>query len=308
MQRPCFIIDAFASERFAGNAAAVVLDADGVSDNDMQRIAAEFNLSETTFVLAAQTPGGDPNTAFKVRFRWFTPTVEVDMCGHATIAGIHALSESGRLHEPDSGQTIRIETRSGLLTGAIENMPGDSEQRMIWLEMISPTLTRREIPAADYASALQVSADEFDREFPFVETQDRDLIVFVRDFMLLNDVRPDFPRLAGLLTAGGIRGLCVSTVRTVTPSIQAQSRFFAPHFGINEDPVTGSVHGPLAAYLATRGVVPFHDGVAGMQCLQGIPGGRMGQVYALVREPVDGRCVTRIGGHAVTTVRGHLMV
>ncbi len=307
MKRPCFIIDAFASAPFTGNAAAVVLDAGGLSDDQMRRIAAEFNLSETTFVLPATSSHGGAETTHAVRFRWFTPTVEVDMCGHATIAGIHALFESGRLHAADTGQTIRIETRSGMLTGAIENMPGDSGQHMIWLEMIPPALTRRQIPVPEYAEALRISADVFDTEFPSVETQDRDIIVFVRDFMRLNEIRPDFRRLAGLLTDAGARGLCVSTVRTVTPSIQAQSRFFAPHIGVDEDPVTGSVHAPLAAYLANLGVVPFHDGVAGLQCTQGIPGGRTGQVYALVEEPIGGRCTTRIGGQAVTTIRGQLM-
>lgn len=310
MPRPCFIIDAFASERFAGNPAAVVLDADGLDDGDMQRIAAEFNLSETTFVLPAESAIGGSDTALAVRFRWFTPTVEVDMCGHATVAGIHALVETGcvRHDDPDASTKVRIETRSGLLTGSVENIPGASDRRMIWLEMMPPTLTCHEFPVSDFSRALRISPDAFDRSLPFVRTQDRDLIAFVKDFMVLNDVRPDFPRLADCLTAGSARGLCLSTVHTLTPSVNVQSRFFVPNLGINEDPVTGSVHSPLASYLASHGLVPLHDGLAGVTCVQGIPGGRTGLLYALVQTRGDGCCTVRIGGQAVTVVRGSLMI
>ena len=85
MTRDYFVIDAFTGERFAGNPAAVVVDARGLADANMQAIAAEFNLSETTFVLPVDSEGD----AAHVRFRWFTPMAEVDMCGHATIAGVN---------------------------------------------------------------------------------------------------------------------------------------------------------------------------------------------------------------------------
>ena len=101
MTLPYYVIDAFAAKPFSGNPAAVVLDARGLSDEHMQAIATEFNLSETTFVFPLLEDGGDtqqnPSTKERpaYRFRWFTPTAEVNMCGHATIAAVHALVETG---------------------------------------------------------------------------------------------------------------------------------------------------------------------------------------------------------------------
>jgi len=308
MPRTYYVIDAFASEPFTGNPAAVVPDAAGLDDREMQRIAAEFNLSETTFILPSKVI--DARAAASVRFRWFTPTVEVDMCGHATVAGLHALLESGRVRreDPMTSTVVRIETKSGVLTGFIESIPGQESGVMIWLEMIPPMLRPHAWPIELLAAALRLPVDAFESSLPMVQSQDRDVLVFVRDFMVLNDARPDFGRLGELLTGDGLRGLCLATVKTVTPSIHVQSRFFAPSCGIDEDPVTGSVHGPLAAYLAERGLVPLHNDLAGMTCTQGVPGGRTGLVHALAQRQSDGRYAVRIGGRAITTMRGSLLV
>jgi PhzF family phenazine biosynthesis protein len=306
MQRPYLVVDAFAYEPFTGNPAAVVLDARGLDDAAMARIAAEFNLSETTFI----TPEPDrasPHTS--VRFRWFTPTVEVDMCGHATIAGLHAMAEAGRIEQPkeDAATVVRIHARCGLLTGFVEAIPNQPGKQMIWLEMIPPTLGEFALARAELAEALRVSADVFDGSLPPVKTQDRDAIVFVRDVATLNSVQPDFGRLGAILAADGLRGLCLSTVRTITPAYHVQSRFFAPPAGINEDPVTGSVHGPLAVHLAQQGRAAFHDGVAALNCGQAKPGGRGGLLHALVVERSDGSHGVRIGGRAFSTMRGELL-
>jgi PhzF family phenazine biosynthesis protein len=109
------------------------------------------------------------------------------------------------------------------------------------------------------------------------------------------------------LDRDGVRGLCLATVKTLTPSITVQSRFFAPTAGINEDPVTGSVHGPLAAYVVKHGLVPLHDGLAGLMCTQAKPGGRGGLVNALVQPQDNDVYAVRIGGRAVTAMRGTLI-
>ena len=139
---------------------------------------------------------------------------------------------------------------------------------------------------------------------PSVRTQDDDVLVFVSDVQALNGARPDFAGLATFQDERRMRGLCLSTVSTITPSIHAQSRFFAPAGGINEDPVTGSVHGPLCAYLVIQGRVPLTDGLGGLQCVQGIPGGRSGVIFALVQPQDDGRHEVRIGGQAQIVMKG----
>lgn len=357
MERPYYVIDAFASPGaagFTGNPAAVVMEAGGLTDEQMQAIAGEFNLSETTFVLPPSKPGssntasagetqvtkgGDSARRFDnshstatlhrpdnsrcvdesptadalhtadVRFRWFTPTIEVNMCGHATIAGAHALMESGRLQPRGAGKnaTVRIETKSGLLTAFVEPIPG-GEERMIWLDLIDPTLTPQTLDEPELAAALGLGVDTFESSLPAVRTQDADVLLFVKDFQILNESRPDFTRLARLLDRDGVRGLCLATVKTLTPSITVQSRFFAPAAGIDEDPVTGSVHGPLAAYVVKHGLVPLHDGLAGLMCTQAKPGGRGGLVNALVQPQDNDVYAVRIGGRAVTTMRGTLIL
>ncbi len=303
MHRPYFVIDAFASEAFTGNPAAVVLDADQLDEKTMQLVAAEFNLSETTFVLKAQ------DSRAVVRFRWFTPLAEVKMCGHATVAGVHALLEAGRLrHDERRASTkVHIETKSGTLSAFVERVPGANGETMIWLDLPDPILTPYPFDRFDWQAVPGV-AQRRDAEFPPVKTQDDDLIVFVHDAAALNGLRPDFGRLAGELNAQRLRGLCVATIRTITASISVQSRFFAPNLGVHEDPVTGSVHGPLAAYVVERGVTPLHDGLAGLTCVQGLPGGRTGLLHALVQPQAGGRCAVRIGGRAVTTMTGTLLL
>ena len=313
MQSEYSIIDVFTSEPGGGNAAAVVLDADGLDDVRMQAIAADFNLSETTFVLPASTErrqastGGGPAAA-RLRFRWFTPTIEVSMCGHATIAGVYSLAEAGRLSLSDGGSaTVEIETRSGLLTAFVEPLPGGTTW-MIWLDLIDPTLVHQLLPEEELTRSLGLEPETLDRSFPPVRSQDGDVLLFVRDVESLNGAAPDFAVLGDLLERLDVRGLALATVNTLAPSIHLQSRFFAPTAGVNEDPVTGSVHGPLAAYFVQRGHVPLHDGLAALTCIQGIPGGRTGLIHALVQPQAGGVTAVRIGGRAVTTRSGTLQL
>jgi len=304
-----YVVDVFASERYTGNPAAVVLDAAGLDESAMRAIATEFNLSETTFVLPPREARMSDHSRPHVQFRWFTPTTEVDMCGHATIAGIQALLDSGQVRhlKPTGSTKVRIDTKSGTLMGFIENIPGNETALMIWLDLPDPVLTERPMIAAELFSVLRLPLDAWESKQPMMSTQDGDLLVLVRSVAALNECLPDFPALSELLNRERIRGLCLATVNTLTPSIHVQSRFFAPSVGINEDPVTGSVHGPLAAYLASKRLVPLHDGLSGLTCVQGKPGGRMGLLHALVQVQGEGRFGVRIGGRAITTMRGTLV-
>lgn len=307
MGREYLVIDAFATEPFTGNPAAVLLDGAGLTDAQMQQIATEFNLSETTFILPAETQHADVSCS--VRFRWFSPSTEVAMCGHASVAGLKAMLEAGRIQFGSSyAIAVAIETKSGKLTGFVERVPGNDSFQMIWLELVWPTLTPFDFDKERLAYALRLEKGLFDKQIPAVRTQDEDLIVFVRDHSTLASARPDFPELSEVLDHGDLRGLCVSTVHTVTPSVHAQSRFFAPGVGINEDPVTGSVHGPLAVHLAQQVELPKDGNVSALTCLQGIPGGRMGMLHGLVAEEEDGRPWVRIGGRAMTMMRGELNI
>ncbi|HEY3245256.1 MAG TPA: PhzF family phenazine biosynthesis protein [Phycisphaerae bacterium] len=300
------VIDAFASAPFTGNAAAVVFEADGLGDSEMRAIAGEFNLSETTFILRPDAPDGD------VRFRWFTPAVEVTMCGHATLAGVHALVESGRLdssHGPTAA--LRIETLGGMLLAGVEPVSpySGAPGRLIWLDLVPPRLTPREFNTDKVAALLRADTGIWEPARPAVVSQDGDLIILVRDFQTLNGLRPDFEGIADWCTRQGLRGILVSTTKTLSASIDAQSRFFAPAAGVDEDPVTGSAHAPLAAYLVAHGLVNTEDdGSATLRCAQAKAGGRAGLLFASVTPRAGEGYNVRIAGKCFTTMRGTLLV
>jgi PhzF family phenazine biosynthesis protein len=210
MRCPLYQVDAFTSLPFAGNPAAVcVLDGPGDA-GWMQQVAAEMNLSETAFV-RPRPDGYD--------LRWFTPAVEVDLCGHATLASAHVLWETGRLSR---AAVARFDTRSGILTAASR---GD------WIELDFPSTpeTTAEAPPglieALGVTPLYVGRNKFDY-----------LVLVARE----EDVRALAPDMAALRRIDA-RGVMV-TSESSTSDADFVSRFFGPASGIDEDPVTGSAH------------------------------------------------------------------
>jgi PhzF family phenazine biosynthesis protein len=257
-------IDAFTEQPFSGNPAAVCLLNEQPGDAWMQAVAHEMNLSETAFVLPRADGFG---------LRWFTPTVEIDLCGHATLASAHFLWDQGHLAVD---QTARFHTRSGLLT---------VEKQGTWIEMDFPAtpveLTTPDASARALESALGVKANSMGRtRF--------DYMAEVRDEKAVRAVKPDFAALRRL----AVRGVIV-TSRASKAGYDFVSRFFAPAAGIDEDPVTGSAHCCLGPYWKDR---LGRDGLIGFQA-----SARGGFVRT--------RCVgdrVRISGQAVTVFRGEL--
>jgi PhzF family phenazine biosynthesis protein len=267
------IIDAFTERPFAGNPAAVcLLDADRWPDEGwMQRVAREMSLSETAF--ARPLPeGGEADFAL----RWFTPAVETNLCGHATLATAHAL-------RADRGApgTVRFSSASGVL---VTHARGDGS---ITLDFPAATLT--EVPAPDgLAEALGASPETM---FETGALGDR-LTVFA-DEAAVRALDPDMGALARLIRREGIRGVIATAPADPGSEHDFVSRFFAPADGIPEDPVTGSAHTALAPYWVER---LGRDGLVG---LQASPRG------GLVRTELHGDRV-HLTGRAVTVVDGTL--
>jgi len=295
-----FVVDAFSGERFSGNPAGVVMDADGLAVADMRRIAGEINCSETAFVMRPETPEAD------FRVRWFTPTVEVDMCGHATLAAAHAWLSRGAA---DDAASLRVQTRSGLLEVAVERLAGSEPGRLLWLTLPRPRLFRKAVDQFRLAELCGLDRTGLVRDLPIQQTNDRDLIVPVRDFQVLQSASPRFEELGEFCRLQGVRGVCLVTTNAVSAAVASQSRFFAPAIGINEDPVTGSVHGPLGVYLALHDFVTWSDGEAVIQCLQTPASGRVGIVWVhLRRDDPSGDISVRIGGQCVTAMEGWILL
>ena len=258
---PVFQIDAFASQPFAGNPAAVCLLDRARDPAWMQALAAEMNLSETAFVV----PQGE-----RFELRWFTPTVEVELCGHGTLAAAHALwiAES-----TSADRAITFVTRSGQLTAVRRNHE---------IELDFPATPPQPTAAPEgLLEAMGVRPSYVGRS-PF------DSFLLVEDEREVRTLRPDFIQLAQI----GVRGVIV-TGPSSNPEFDFVSRYFAPAAGINEDPVTGSAHCCLAPFWSER---LGKDSLVGYQASQ-----RGGVVHTVV-------CGDRVllRGQAVLVFRGQL--
>jgi PhzF family phenazine biosynthesis protein len=259
---PIVQVDAFTSEPFGGNPAAVCLLTGPAAEGWMQQVAREMNLSETAFLY----PEGSG-----YRLRWFTPTVEVDLCGHATLASAHVLWESGRVRP---ATRIDFETKSGRLS---------AEQQAGWIELDFPAKPVAPVNASpDLLSALGVPAR-------FVGHNRLDYLVEVETESTVRALSPHLARLASL----PVRGVMV-TSRSDDLRYDFVSRFFAPGSGIAEDPVTGSAHCALGPYWMRQ---------LGKDRLVGHQASARG---GTVRVHVEGDRV-RLGGQAVTVLRGELV-
>ncbi|MAY39401.1 MULTISPECIES: PhzF family phenazine biosynthesis protein [Spongiibacter] len=214
-----FIVDAFCSQPFTGNPAAVVLQSRALDDTDMQRIAAEFNLSETAFLQPLDSAGEHWS------LRWFTPLAEVNLCGHATLAAAHALWDQCQI----DASCLRFDTRSGELQ---VSRCGEL------LSMNFPRCPTAEQPLSAWAESLGLPAVA-------AAVAGEDLLLELKDERAVRAYLPDMAAIAAL----PCRGLIVTAAGE---SVDVVSRFFAPSVGINEDPVTGSAHCALADYWSGK--------------------------------------------------------
>jgi PhzF family phenazine biosynthesis protein len=252
-------VDAFTDRPFAGNPAAVCVLSRAAEPGWMQHVAAEMNLAETAFLYR----DGDV-----WQLRWFTPTVEVDLCGHATLASAHVLWSEG--HVP-RGTPLRFATRSGILGAA----PRDG-----WIELDFPAEPAKPVAAPPHLlEALGVTGT--------VARNRMDYLLEVADEGVVRRVAPDLARLKLIPTRG-----VVVTARGSAP-YDFVSRFFAPAAGVDEDPVTGSAHCALAPWWSER---------LGRKALVGYQASPRGGV---VRVELRGDRVSLLG-QAVTVLRGEL--
>ena len=295
------LVDAFADAPFTGNTAGVVLDADGLDESQMQLIAREVNASETAFICGADS------LHQPARLRWFTPGQEVGFCGHATLAAAHAWAEAhgGEQLQVGSNAVVEFDSAAGLLRLHAEAI----RDRGIywWLRMPDAGLKPDNANPMKICEMLGMTIDDLDPQLPIVRTRDDDVILLIRSWSTLQSLRPRMDDLAAWSERTKIRGFCVSTLESVSDSIDVTTRFFAPAAGVPEDPVTGSVHGALAAHLVRQQRVPLIDGRAVIRCVQGRPGDRAGFLRAVVEQQADALRVT-IGGACQMTIRGEMRV
>lgn len=271
---PLFQVDAFTDVPFSGNPAAVYVSSAFPSNRWMQNLAAEMNLSETAFLVPTD-PSANP-AAF--RLRWFTPTHEVDLCGHATLAAAHVIWEEWNDLDRGDGSgpdTLVFGTASGKMTAT------QTDEGAIVLDFPADPPAEMALPDG-VLSALGVS------DPVYTGKGDRDLFIHIASPDMLASLTPDMDALASFDT----RGFVVTAAGDGDADFV--SRFFGPGVGVPEDPVTGSAHCALGPYWADR---------LGRTRLTGRQVSARGGTVGVSMQP-DGR--VHLSGHAVTVVRGEL--
>lgn len=273
---PLFQVDAFTSHAFKGNPAAVCLLENSAPDQWMQQVAAEMNLAETAFL--TPDPAG-------LRLRWMTPTTEVDLCGHATIATVQVLRE---LHATNTlpawitphwkQSCIQFQSRSGILTA-------EATANGIVLDFPATVPTTTTPPEA-LTAALRIQPEQL----LWCGQSRFDLLLRLDSAQTIRQLQPNLPQLAEL----PVRGVIVTALGDAADH-DFISRFFAPASGVPEDPVTGSAHCALA---------PFWQPHFGRNTLFGFQASARG---GHVRMDLQGDRV-RLTGQAVTVFRGSLLV
>jgi PhzF family phenazine biosynthesis protein len=277
MGLPIVTVDAFTDTPFSGNPAAVCVLAprQGEETEWMQRVAREMNLSETAFLRRRGVVQGTPS----YDLRWFTPTVEVDLCGHATLASAHVLWEEG--HVP-SEEKLRFQTRSGVLTA--ERLAKDGE---VWIELDFPAA-----PEGLFAGSRELLTEGLGVTPVYAGAYGSDYLAEVESEDVVRGLSPRLDLLKRL----PVRGVAVTSAPS--PATKAKgydfvSRFFAPRVGVSEDPVTGSAH----CYLG-----PFWGRRLGKEEVLGYQASARG---GFVRVAMRGDRVL-LGGKAITAMRGEL--
>jgi trans-2,3-dihydro-3-hydroxyanthranilate isomerase len=292
---PFLQVDAFTDRALGGNPCAIVFDADELSDATMQAIAREMNLSETAFVLRSAVAD--------VRARYFTPAEEIPLAGHPTIATVFALVETGRLPLTGDLTTIALELRVGPIRVDIHSAAGVVKN--VVMSQKKPQFLAT-YPAGDILPVFGLTPDALLPNMPIqtVSTGTPQLMIPLRDHAALRRARLDGAAYGDLRARADFFSPHLFCLGGAT----AAGQTFARHFGVPpdtaEDPFTGSATGGMAAYLWHYRLIAEPAFVAE----QGHWMGRPGEARVEIAGPRDDIETVRVGGRAVTVIRGELLV
>jgi trans-2,3-dihydro-3-hydroxyanthranilate isomerase len=295
-------VDVFTDRPFAGNALCVVPDGTGLSTEQMQAIAREMNLSETTFVL----PPTDPNATYWMRI--FTTVREIPFAGHPSVGTAYVMARAGRfpLQEP----VTRIFQQVGVGTLPIDIEVSGGQPGRVIMTQGKPVFGGVLRDLTPVAEALGVEPTAFARtKLPIqvVSTGLGHLLVPVPDLETIGRLRPNTAQLDTLLGDCGALGCFVFCLQATAPDTLAHARMFAPGDGVPEDPATGSAAGPLGAYLAVHGVLPKTQTAFMLE--QGIEMGRPSRIWIeVIRDSAGMPTTIRVGGTTVPVIRGTIEV
>ena len=291
-------IDSFTKQRFSGNPAGVVTHADGLSDQQMQHVARELNNSETAFILSG-------NDGYDMQVRFFTPTVEVPICGHATIAAHYANALEKRIQ---GHCRVWQKTSAGILPVDIYQ-DGEDYQIAMTQGEISIDAPLSADCQFQIMTALGLDTTQCLAELPMaiVSTGHSKVMVCIRDSEKLHRLQPDLTALSNISRMIGCNGYYVFTLDPSGDPL-VHGRMFAPAIGIAEDPVTGNANGPLGAYLVHCGIADTTQDKFTFHAVQGEAIGRAGTIRVEVTLADKKAVSVQIFGYAVVVFSAEIEI
>jgi PhzF family phenazine biosynthesis protein len=292
-------IDSFTKEKFTGNPAGVITNADGLTDYEMQKIARELNNSETAFIFSPDS------NEYDVHVRFFTPTKEVPICGHATIAAHYVRATENGLN------TSRIYHKTGAGILPVDIIKENEDYKIVMTQgkiefgNIIDCVNKEEL-----LTALNIKNSDLleNFEIQIVSTGHSKVMVGIKSIETLNALQPDYNALSKLSKIIACNGYYVFTINSEDSDILIEGRMFAPAIGINEDPVTGNANGPLGAYLVHHNLVKHNNSLFRFKAKQGEAINRPGiievEVKIEAKEPVE----VKVSGNAVIVFKSELIL
>ncbi|MCB2298034.1 PhzF family phenazine biosynthesis protein [Clostridium tagluense] len=301
MKKVIYGVDAFSAMPFGGNPAGVVPDAIGLNHRDMLKIAMEMNLSETAFIFPLQDDVAD----YEVRF--FTPTQEVDLCGHATIASFFALASKGIITGTNNVKIVKQKTKAGILP--VELYFKDSKIHNVMMTQTKPNFLFKVEDLCELAEIMGINAQDIGIDgyhlIPqAVSTGLTDIMLPVKSLSALKSINPNYDRLVQYSNKLNIIGVHAFTLETEEDSSTLACRNFGPAAGINEEAATGTSNGALGAYLVKNDMLKFEDNIT-IICEQGYYMNRPSKIVVRLQGTKDDLTV-KVGGEAVIVMEGEI--
>lgn len=290
-------IDSFTKEKLTGNPAGVITNADGLTDCQMQKIARELNNSETAFIFPSN------NDEYDVYVRFFTPTNEVPICGHATIAAHYARAIENDL------DTSRVYHKTGAGILPVDIIKENQDYKIVMTQgkiefgNIIDGINKEEL-----LKALNIKNSDLLKNYKIqiVSTGHSKVMVGIKSIETLNALQPDYTLLSKLSETIECNGYYIFIVNEEDSDILVHGRMFAPAIGINEDPVTGNANGPLGAYLVHHKLVHHNKSSFKFKAVQGEAIKRAGVIEVDVKvenmEPVE----VKVSGNAVIAFKSEI--
>lgn len=294
MKKVIYQVDAFSDVPFGGNPAGVVPNAVGLNDKQMLTIAREMNLSETAFIF----PLEDNTADYEVRF--FTPTQEVDLCGHATIATFFSLASKGVITGTNDVKIIKQKTKAGILP--VELYFKDNKIHSVMMTQAKPKFVFNVENISELADIMGISVNDIGIEgfnlIPeAVSTGLTDIMLPVKNLSALKSINPNYARLTEYSNNLDIIGVHAFTLETEEEASTLACRNFGPAAGIDEETATGTSNGALGAYLVKNDVLKIQDNIT-IICEQGYYMNRPSKIIVRLEGTKDDLTV-KVGGKAV---------